>query len=562
MANVVLSSVQVLETSPVAVGTTVHVNALALNLGMVGTVSGLCHIVPDRAIGGTGIVWSNSSLVMGGTMMPLEMYWTMENVTNTFKVKLQEKDASGVWQDRFIFPTEFTITPIPPYVGTPHAHIWTHSIFPTIIPTGPVIDILVTVENVGDSTGTMQAWVAEDNVNFEGIPPAFWKDIAPGGREQFTLRFTMPDYNVQFKLVAQRWDWDISQWINDDVSELFTITKAAVGGEAHAVILSNYIVPSKAAHGDTVAITFTVKNDGTGSGDILMDTIPGADGFINYNISPAQVTITANHTATFDLAFTMPAHAVNFSVRASHVIESPYQVIADGTIGPFTIALDIGQATITILPTSGKVGDKVTVTGQDFKASSTITVTIGGVALGTATSDASGKFTLPDKAVPTLTAGVKTVSATDGTNTDTCSFTVVADDGTTPTDWWKKIMDWFNAGNNKWYVIGGGAAVVGLVLVVSMSGGKNPLPKRRNPRFMGDLKAGEYFPFQAYAGLGGPTSPRAKGEPKPSKRVFCELGFHYLPREKAKELGPGTFACKECLGKAKSFMEKRRLAES
>ena len=468
MANVVLSSVQVREASPVAVGTTVHVDAYAYNLGAIGTVSGLCKIVPDRAIGGTGIVWSTQALVLGTSQAPLEMYWTMENVTNTFRVKLQEKDASGVWQDRFTFPTEFTITPIPPYVGTPQAHIWAHSIIPTVpIPAGTAIDILVTVENVGGSTGTMQAWVAEDNVNFEGIPPAFWKDIAPGGREQFALRFTMPDYNVQFKLVAQRWDWDISQWINDDVSELFTITKAAAEGNATASIVNiDFAQPAESHSGAIVTIPVQIKNVGDATGNCRAWALSSQ---VTFSSDKSWTSLAPGATAVFNLKFVMQNQDVSFTVQALHESSLGLPVV-DQVSSEYKVQyLSIVAPAISIVPTSGKIGASVTVGGVRFHDSSPVNVIIGDAVLGSCTSTGGvlpGIFSL-NAVIPTLAEGSKIVTATDALgSTASCTFTVtVADGGDTTGKWWDDLVKWLGEGNNKWYVIGGGVGVLGVLLL-------------------------------------------------------------------------------------------------
>jgi len=67
---------------------------------------------------------------------------------------------------------------------------------------------------------------------------------------------------------------------------------------------------------------------------------------------------------------------------------------------------------ITVAPTSVEQGKAVTVTGESFQNGEKVTLTIGTVALGTATAGTDGKFTAKDLVVSKdVKAGAQTITA-------------------------------------------------------------------------------------------------------------------------------------------------------
>jgi hypothetical protein len=99
---------------------------------------------------------------------------------------------------------------------------------------------------------------------------------------------------------------------------------------------------------------------------------------------------------------------------------------------------------ISISPPAGSVGTSVTVTGISFGASTSVSISINGFkalrldvvpessSLGSATTNSSGSFS-KSATIPSLSAGSKTVSATDGSRTATCTFEVTGTVTPTPT---------------------------------------------------------------------------------------------------------------------------------
>jgi len=121
-----------------------------------------------------------------------------------------------------LFRPKLVVTYTLPVVETHKAKILSNSAIPTSAEVGDEIDITVTIRNDGNVSDLMQAWVEENNVTFiEVAPTPFQSTLSPGATAQFTLRFIMPNHQVQFKLNASHWS---SVWIRDDVSVLVIVT--------------------------------------------------------------------------------------------------------------------------------------------------------------------------------------------------------------------------------------------------------------------------------------------------------------------------------------------------
>jgi hypothetical protein len=81
--------------------------------------------------------------------------------------------------------------------------------------------------------------------------------------------------------------------------------------------------------------------------------------------------------------------------------------------------------TIDLKPDKGTVNRTITISNKGgFLASATITISFGSEVVATTTSNSSGGFTTTFK-VPQAVEGAHTVTATDGTNVATKTFTVV-----------------------------------------------------------------------------------------------------------------------------------------
>lgn len=171
------------------------------------------------------------------------------------------------------------------------------------------------------------------------------------------------------------------------------------------------LTPASGGYGDSITVTFTGF---TASSTVT--SIGLLSGTTQYTLSttPATVPIDANGggSAAFSV---INVYNGNWTVQAS-----------DSSGGSAQATLAITQK-IALGTTTGAAGDIITVTGTGFAVGKSITMKYNGVALATlpatVTSDTSGAFPC-QFSVPETTAGAITVTASDGTNVATASFTV------------------------------------------------------------------------------------------------------------------------------------------
>ena len=110
--------------------------------------------------------------------------------------------------------------------------------------------------------------------------------------------------------------------------------------------------------------------------------------------------------------------AVPASAGAAHIVYAT-DGVNTGT-GQFTTT-----ARISVDPNSGPTGSQVGITGTGFKANAAISIRLDSGQVKSSVADASGSFS--DRfVVPDVNAGNYTVTASDGTNSATTSFTVTA----------------------------------------------------------------------------------------------------------------------------------------
>lgn len=116
----------------------------------------------------------------------------------------------------------------------------------------------------------------------------------------------------------------------------------------------------------------------------------------------------------------------NFAVSGSDVFvtwqdepSTTFQVYFSMTTGTV-----VQPVTFSALPVKGQVGTTETVTGDNFKADATITVSFDSATVATTESNGSGYFSTTF-IIPAAVAGSNTISATDGTNTQSSNFNVV-----------------------------------------------------------------------------------------------------------------------------------------
>lgn len=191
---------------------------------------------------------------------------------------------------------------------------------------------------------------------------------------------------------------------------------------------------------------YAVKVNTTTDGDVLLsggfDVIPEVisdDTTANVGdtitVDLAGFAASADVTILFDgvdkgtVTTTASGSYSNFSITVPACVEGAHTIRAEEDLNPTTQydtdSVDI-DPDVAINPTSGAVGDTITVNGDGFDGSSTVTISFDGVTMTTVTTNASGTFTAAATfTVPAASRGSHTVRGQDtGGNYDTATFTV------------------------------------------------------------------------------------------------------------------------------------------
>ena len=167
--------------------------------------------------------------------------------------------------------------------------------------------------------------------------------------------------------------------------------------------------PDSGAVGDEVAVS------GTGFRASRSITIT----FDGTTIATTPASVTTNSNGSFSNAiFTVPAGTNDvYEVQAT---DGYYSDSAD-----FSTVAGVTLSPATSQTSPGYVGDTVTVSGTGFLVNTTVTITYLSVPItvATTTTNASGAFSTTFE-VPASTAGDHTITATDGTNIVTSTFTM------------------------------------------------------------------------------------------------------------------------------------------
>jgi hypothetical protein len=176
------------------------------------------------------------------------------------------------------------------------------------------------------------------------------------------------------------------------------------------------VTPASGAVGDNITIS--------GTGFAALQSIAITFDGVAMTTTPAAVT-TSSVGSFGPASFTVPAR-----VRGSYTIRAQ-----DISVNYATATFSTTQS-ITLTPTSGPNGTKVTVNGTGFNASATITTYFDDVPVTTATvvvtTDPTGAFSTSFD-IPSSSGGTHQIKASDGTNTDTKTFTVTATISISPT---------------------------------------------------------------------------------------------------------------------------------
>ncbi len=161
------------------------------------------------------------------------------------------------------------------------------------------------------------------------------------------------------------------------------------------------IAPESGTVGDTVTVS------GTGFGDRIDFSVFFGDDEV--------ATDTTNRKGSFEVTFAVPSLA-----QGSYDIEAEDE---DNNSPDDKETFTITASTISLSPTSGYAGSEVTVSVTGFQVSQPVTITFDNENVGTASTDASGKFSATF-IVPVLPKGTYEVKASDGTNEVKANFSI------------------------------------------------------------------------------------------------------------------------------------------
>lgn len=184
-----------------------------------------------------------------------------------------------------------------------------------------------------------------------------------------------------------------------------SVTRARdVEGVTFTLIPGISVDPVSAYVGDTI----TVAGGGFASGETG----------IRVSFEGTVVTtsaITADIHGCWESSFVLPA-----SAYGSHTVSA-----SGGTTAAVTDTLTTKARILDVSPVEGAPGDSVSLTGNGFHGSQTLTVTIGGIAAsGDMRSQANGNVAITFRVPRGSVQGQRTLVLTDGSATDSVDFTV------------------------------------------------------------------------------------------------------------------------------------------
>lgn len=184
-----------------------------------------------------------------------------------------------------------------------------------------------------------------------------------------------------------------------------SVTRARdVEGVTFTLIPGISVDPVSAYVGDTI----TVAGGGFASGETG----------IRVSFEGTVVTtsaITADIHGCWESSFALPA-----SAYGSHTVSA-----SGGTTAAVTDTLTTKARILDVSPVEGAPGDSVSLTGNGFHGSQTLTVTIGGIAAsGDMRSQANGNVAITFRVPRGSVQGQRTLVLTDGSATDSVDFTV------------------------------------------------------------------------------------------------------------------------------------------
>jgi len=202
------------------------------------------------------------------------------------------------------------------------------------------------------------------------------------------------------------------------------------GTDSHGEFECTIAIPESTAGEHTVTVTddagveaeaefsvepeIAVAPDRAAPGDPVTVSATGFGGYVDVTINFDGDEVITNETdgdGSFEFSFTVPIES-----SGTYAIEAEDD---DGNEAGVDFTIVAG---IQLSYTTGNVGDTFTISGSGFTPNAGVTITLAG-AQTTASTDASGRFSAT-VTVPGGQSGPQVITASDGVNTMTTTFTV------------------------------------------------------------------------------------------------------------------------------------------
>jgi len=258
-----------------------------------------------------------------------------------------------------------------------------------------------TVEGVSEIALSIEEGIVGTEVKITGI--------GFGNREEFTIEYFGQEVPIKSGDTATNSIGNFQCFIDIPKSTAGAHSVTVTGDVSDLEAKAEFIVlpkitisPQAGAAGDKVTVR------GTGFGDRVMLNIF----FGNFRVVTGRTT---DKYGSFDITF-----EVSPSGPGIHNIE-----VVDGNGNFSREKFTIGAISATLNPTSGYAGTEIKVSGVGFAASKMVTIKFANVQVRTTATDASGKFS-DQFIVPRHSSGNYNVVVTDGVNTSTATFTIIA----------------------------------------------------------------------------------------------------------------------------------------
>ena len=211
-------------------------------------------------------------------------------------------------------------------------------------------------------------------------------------------------------------DFEFTILIPESTAGAHTVT--VIGDDSNIELDAEFTVePSISVSPESGAPGSTVTVSGTGFGDEVNFTVS----LNNVEMDIKSGGDETDDDGSFEVTFTVPPMAAG-----------TYDIyMQDDDDNEADAEFTMAEATASISPTTGFVGNEVTASGSGFQASKSVTITFDDETATTVTADEYGVFTATFT-VPIRTAGTYKIKVSDGTNTLQSDFAIVTSASISP----------------------------------------------------------------------------------------------------------------------------------